>query len=310
MRPSILFLALAACSASSGPSTPSIDLYAAGDSPGFVLADTNGDGIRDLVVSFAGASPGIAVRRGDVRGSFAAADRVLVGATTLAVFDADSDGTADLVIGDGQHIGLLPAAHGPMRVLGACRERVLGANEDGVVTTDGRDLVLHSWDLELARPLEVEPLVPLRMDDVDADGRADLLGTALGRAAVRRATRDGFGAVRLLGEEPAQGMTVADTNGDGETEIVVWSNGRAKTWTPDGVPISAFDVPLGTIAVAAGDLDGDGRPELLAATPHTIEIVGGHAIDGPWQDVRQIAVHDAHVIVADAGARVLAVVRP
>jgi len=197
-----------------------------------------------------------------------------------------------------------------MRVLGACRDAVLGANENGVITTDGRDLVLHSWDLALSRPLEVEPLVPLRMDDVDGDGRADLLGTALGRAAVRRATQEGFGAVRLLGEELAQGMNVADINGDGHMEIVVWSNGRARAWTPDGIMLSAFDVPENAVAVTAGDLDGDERTEIVIATPHTIDVVGGRSIGGPWHDVRQIAVHDAQVLVADAGAHVLAVVRP
>ncbi len=300
-----LLLALAACSVPLAPSSPSIDLYAAGDSSRFLLADTNGDGTRDLVVSFTGVDRGISVRIGDVRGRFGTAQRVLVGAATVAAFDLGADGAADLIVGDGQHIGVLPNGHGPMHVLGACRDAVLGATVDGVLTTDGHDLVLHSWDLELARPLEVAPLVPLSVNDIDGDGLADVIGTAVGRAAVRHGTLEGFGPVHLLGD--AEGVITADADGDGQDDVIAWSKSHAIAWNGKGTPIAAFGVPSDVTALAAGDLDGDGHPEIAVASRGAVSI-DGRPIEGPWTNVKQLAIVRGRLIVADAGF--VAVVSP
>src|SRR5581483_947156 len=166
-------LAFVACAPSSAPSFESVDVYSSGPSPRFVLVDVDGDGRKDLLTSFAGPDPGIAIRRASITGSFGSAERAIVGNVTYAMRGSD------LVVGDGQHIGVLATGRGPIRILGVSREAVLGANEDGVLTTDGRDLMIHSWDAPIAKPLEIAPLVPMDFADVDGDGRGDIVGTAL-----------------------------------------------------------------------------------------------------------------------------------
>jgi hypothetical protein len=295
-----LFLALVACAPSSAPRSEMVDVYSSGESPRFVLTDVEGDGTKDLVTSFGGSDPGVTIRRGSITGTFGDAQRVLVGDVTWAVHGTD------FVVGDGQHIGLLPNGHGPFRVLAACRDAVLGANDDGVLTTNGRDLVLHSWDLAIAKPLEIAPLVPVAMTDIDGDGRSDIVGTALGHAAIRRATLDGFGPVHLLGE--MDGMAIADADGDGHPDVVTWREGRAFAWNARGTPVAAFTLPPSVTSLAAGDLDGDGKPEIVFATRDRVEILGGAELDHLWRNVRQLAIDRGRIFVADDGF--IAVVRP
>jgi hypothetical protein len=304
-----LFLALAACSPSPALRLESTDLYAAGDSPSFVLADVNGDGLSDLVTSFDGtADRGVTVRDGSLNGSFGAAKRVLVGSIRLAPFDVDADGTMDLVVSDGQHLGVLPEGHGPFRVLGACRESVLGATPDGVLTTNGTDLVMHSWDVELAKYLEIAPLVPLAVQDIDGDGLADIIGMALGQASIRHGTHDGFGAVHVLRE--ADGLAITDVDGDGTADVVTWKKHDAFAWHGNGWPIATFTVPSDVTALAAGDLDEDGHPEIVVASHEQLAIVDRGPIEGAWKDIRELAVEKGRVLIADAGTRTIAVVRP
>lgn len=304
-------LLVAACAAACGAAgarapAPVVEIYAAGDAPRIALADLDGDGARDLVVAFSGRDRGVDVRRGDAVGGFGEARRALVGDVSFAVARGGGAG-ADLVVGDGQHLGVLPGGRGPLRVLAASPDRVLGAIASGVLTTDGSDLRLHAWQTAEERPLEVAPLAPAALEDLDGDGLADLVGRALGRAVVRRGTEDGFAPARVLGE--AEGLATADVDGDGRAEIVAWSGGVARAWRADGGEVASFPVPLAASALAAGDLDGDARPEIVVAAGAAIEVVGGARVDGPWSDVRALVVDAHRLLVADAGARVVAVVR-
>ena len=53
-----------------------------------------------------------------------------------------------------------------------------------------------------------------------------VVGTALGHAALRLGTVEGFGPAHLLGE--MDGMTLADVDGDGHPDVVTWREGRAQ----------------------------------------------------------------------------------
>lgn len=298
-----------ACAPTSALRLESTELYAAGEAPSFVLADTNGDSVPDLITRFDGPlDRGVTVRRGSIDGSFGGAQRVLVGAISLATFDLGKDGSMDLVVGDGQHLGVLAGGHGPFRVIGASREHVLGAIEDGVLTTNGEDLMLHAWELELTRSIEVAPLLPMTLAELDGDGLSDVIGIAHGQAAIRHGTNDGFGPVHLLRE--SDGVAIADVDGNGVSDVLTWARNDGFAWRGDGFPIAGFPVPSDVTAITAGDLDSDGHPEIVVASHAEVRIVGRGPIDGLWRDVRQLAVDDrGRIVIADASSRTIAVVQ-
>jgi uncharacterized repeat protein (TIGR01451 family) len=77
---------------------PVLPVTGAGD---VVVADFNGDGNLDIAIANSGGSS-VSLYRGDGSGTFVAAGSYLTGKTpvSLAAFDLDNDGTADLISGD------------------------------------------------------------------------------------------------------------------------------------------------------------------------------------------------------------------
>jgi subtilisin family serine protease len=69
--------------------------------------------------------------------------------------------------------------------------------------------------------------------------------------------------------------TLADFDGDGSLEIAATASGQGMVylWRHDGRPVPGWPLPVGDnpFNVAAGDIDGDGRPELLVtADPNNL----------------------------------------
>src|SRR5207248_3171314 len=121
--------------------------------------------------------------------------------------------------------------------------------------------------------------------DVNGDGRPDLLVAnrtsdtvsgllnrpAPGATSPSFAPASNFGA----GSHPYS-VAVGDVNGDGRLDLLVANNGSDTVsvllnttapgvTTPSFAPASNFGAGSGPISVAVGDVNGDGKPDLLVA---------------------------------------------
>jgi FG-GAP-like repeat/Bacterial pre-peptidase C-terminal domain/FG-GAP repeat len=140
--------------------------------------------------------------------------------------------------------------------------------------------------------------------DVNADGALDIVATNYYDNTVAVLDNNGDGTFaspsfyNTTGYYPVS-VALGDVNGDGALDVVVGSNdnnsfsiGNISTLLNDGGgsfgPASATDAGYDTNSVALGDLDGDGRPDLVTANqygsslsvflnqskPVTLELIG------------------------------------
>jgi hypothetical protein len=121
----------------------------------------------------------------------------------------------------------------------------------------------------------------ITVGDVNSDGKPDLLAAELtsssGVASVLLGNGDGTfkpAAFYPTGGEYARSVAVADVNGDGKPDLVVanssdiWPDQRAVgvlTGNGDGSfePAVTFDSGGGTFFVAVGDVNKDGKPDVV-----------------------------------------------
>lgn len=282
-------------------------------------ADLDGDGHLDLALAV--HLRGVFALLGDGKGTFRAATEGLDVPTperplpfsshALAVTDWDGDGRADiLALGEGPRLALGGDAPAPAQGI------VLYRNEGG-----GR------WSRKPGGPAALFGDA-IEVADVDGDGRREILtGTnVLGLDTLRHsATPDGgWTSSRLEGVRPlanVRSLAPADLDGDGRVDLVVgyisfegevWRSGidvlwnAASGWTRRGLYAATGKERAPVVAV--GDLDADGRRDVVAGTADGTMLVYRNAGAreftselAPPKDVAGCAA--AHVELADVDAQ-------
>ncbi|MBV8080273.1 MAG: VCBS repeat-containing protein [Actinobacteria bacterium] len=229
-----------------GPATA----FAAPTSPqDVVLADLNGDGKLDAVVSDE-LSNSVDVLLGNGDGTFQTATSYPAGSYPggVAVGDVNGDGRPDMVVADS----------------GADEVSVLLGNGDGTFQP------ATSFSAGGAGALQVA------LADVNRDGKLDIVVAGFGGVAVLLGNGAGsFGAPTTYATpSTAYNLAVGDVNRDGKVDIVT-----ADQFTGVGVllgngdgtfqPLHEYSANAGSgqdlTAVSIGDLNGDGKPDLAVS---------------------------------------------
>jgi LPXTG-motif cell wall-anchored protein len=239
--------------------------FATGQNPdSVVIADFNGDGKLDLATANQGG--GVSVLLGDgasdphfaeVAGSpFPVAGTPYV----VATGDFNGDGKADLAV-SGQDAGIVSV--------------LLGDGTGGFAAAPGSPFAVSGWPYALA------------VADVNGDGKADIATVDYNPSGVSVLLGDGAGGFSKAGNSPfAQdidlaGLAIGDVNGDGKPDLVATTNFADGMWVflgdgaadPSFTPASGSPFPAASdvrsFGVTIGDVNGDGKPDLVTANDYT-----------------------------------------
>jgi len=271
------------------------------------IGDVNKDGVPDLATADArGSQVSVVLGRGD--GTFVAPARtVAVGLVPhmLALSDLDQDGDLDLVATDHDSAGVAVwlndgqgtfaqaagspfAAHGGKPhnhglavgdVSGDFIPDVLTSNQEdhsiSVLLGDGTGRFSPAPGSPI--PLEADPY-PLRLGDLDGDGKLDIVVPLIGGRAVAVLRGGGSGEFTPMPGSPYRtldrpyGIAVADLDADGNLDVLAAHDDTDQMTVLMGsatgmlTPAKGSPLSLGTriFAMATGDLNGDGTRDVLA----------------------------------------------
>jgi hypothetical protein len=247
----LMFAALAACSNDRSGASPaaagsplgftriSVDPGNAGDCK--AIADIDGDGRPDLIV---GGSMLVWYQNPDWQ-KFVVATAAKEFTTDCQARDVNGDGRPDIVTGDGE----------------GSNNVVWMENIDGGTRWARHSIGTHgNWvhDLEVA--------------DFDGDGRPDVLTHGNGTHLWYQDSPESWVDLNLsAGEKTKEGIGVGDIDGDRRIDFVQggwwYSNpgSRAGPWRAHQFA-SGYDG--GSYTAAVGDLNGDGRPDIVVSEQH------------------------------------------
>ncbi|MDP1831868.1 MAG: VCBS repeat-containing protein [Geothrix sp.] len=222
------------------------------------VGDLNGDGLMDVVVAASGANS-VLVFAQTATGTFNPPVAYAVGGDPQAVTVADLDG------------------NGRADIAAATT-----ANTVSVLLQTGAGIFASAADYTTG----VQP-VAIRAGDLDGDGKLDLLtanwGAALspgtqGLSVLIQGAPGTFAApVHYATDYRAAALAVGDLNGDGRPDVAVACAGlpgypgATSVFLQGGIvagallPAVNYTGAWGPLGVAFGDMDGDGRPDLVLA---------------------------------------------
>ncbi|HET7570306.1 MAG TPA: VCBS repeat-containing protein [Gammaproteobacteria bacterium] len=247
-------------------------LYATADADGTVhglgasdlaVADFDGNGRPDLVTADT-SDHSFSLLLGSGEGGFKApvvhALSPMDGIASIAAADVDGDGNADV---------LVPSDNGTLYAW-------LGDGAGGFASPETSTAASGTVN-------------DIAVGDVNGDGKPDAVLAAWGADEAQICEGDGTGKFNCSGSATVSqpsGVALADLNGDGNTDLVVSSNYNPGSgystyvYTGDGTGkftsaatlatttvmsdgTSRYDAPRG---IAVGDVNGDGKPDLVVGT--------------------------------------------
>jgi hypothetical protein len=256
--------------------------YAAGPQPRPVaIGDLDGDGRPDLAFANAGSDPlygnTLSVLLNLGNGTFAdRADSATGPApTSVATGDLDGDGRPDLAVANSTDVGR-PGTVSVLRNLG---NGTFAAKVDYATGS---------------QPLSVA------IGDLDADGRSDLVvaNRSSDSVSVMRNTSVGNGTITFAAKvDYATGfwpftVAVGDFDADGRPDLVVANSGSNTVSVLRNTSLAGGDVSFAAkvdyvtgftpVSVAIGDMDADGRPDLVVANSYdnTVSVLRNTSLAG------------------------------
>ena len=234
--------------------------YAAGTNPTTIaVGDVNGDGFPDLAVTNA---QGVALLLGSAGGTFTAGTPIPApGATSVALADLNGDGKTDVAVAVTTDFSSTPP-YPYLNDTNLTRASVYFGNGTGLFPTH-KDYGIGSGPAQIF------------VVDANDDGHPDLVMSGLD---VNILYGDGYGsfeAAPITESSLATGLASADFNHDGTPDVAVVNTplcaapctgtvtvmlGTGKNYLGPGVQ---YPIGMHGQAIAAGDVNGDGIPDLV-----------------------------------------------
>jgi autotransporter-associated beta strand protein len=287
-----------------------------GTAVGVAAGDINGDGFADVVAADSNTHyVSVFLSNGD--GTLQNAQNISVGRYpyAVAIIDVNGDGKADLIVanradntvsvllgnGNGtfQPGQVLPVGGAPTFVL------VADVNGDGIpdlITSNqgGKDVSVllgnGNGTFQAAQNFSTGNYAyQLQIADVNGDHRPDLVVAVRNGVVVLPGNGNGtFGPPQtVLGYNPGI-LALADLNGDGKTDLVIPSASRYSVGVLLGNgngtfrPSIQLPSPTSVVFLLAGDVNGDGIPDLVVGNQGSLMIFPGNG-DGTFQAPERIA---------------------